>query len=250
MAIRIKRSMGLQRGGDDHASSIIIAEYAYRFQDKAKLWKPVDSKLLTIKALVKQRERLVTTVKQLEVPIQEIAECHSTKLAHLLQKNQKQIIDKVKQFIDKIEDQIEAMIKDDTQMTKCIEIVTSIKGVGKQTAISLMVYTRGFTIFENAKQLACYCGVAPFNKSSGTSVRSKPKVSHFANKRLKSLLHLCAMAALRHDPEIKAYYLRKQAEGKNKMLIINAIRNKLILRIFALLRDGRHYAEHYAKICA
>jgi transposase len=109
----------------------------------------------------------------------------------------------------------------------------------------LFVFTRGFSAFENGKQLACYCGVVPFNKLSGTSVRYKPGVSPFANKKLKKLLHLCALAALRFDTGLKAYYERKVAEGKNKMSIINAIRNKLILRIFAVLRDDRSYVNNY-----
>lgn len=105
-------------------------------------------------------------------------------------------------------------------------------------------------MFENAKQLACYCGVAPFSKSSGTSVRHKPGISPFANRKLKSLLHLCAMAALRWDKEIKTYYERKVAEGKNKMSVINAIRNKLLQRIFAVIRDQRPYTETYQYKCA
>jgi hypothetical protein len=53
------------------------------------------------------------------------------------------------------------------------------------------------------------------------------------------------MSALRWDKEIKAYYERKLKEGKNKMSVINAIRNKLLLRIFAVLRDQRPYVENY-----
>ena len=49
------------------------------------------------------------------------------------------------------------------------------------------------------------CGVVPFSKSSGTSIRYKPSVSPYANRKLKKLLHLCALAALRHDAEIRAY---------------------------------------------
>ncbi len=53
------------------------------------------------------------------------------------------------------------------------------------------------------------------------------------------------MSALRWDKEIKAYYERKVMEGKNKMSVINAIRNKLLLRIFAVLRDQQTYVENY-----
>ena len=80
-------------------------------------------------------------------------------------------------------------------------------------------------------------------------MRSKPGVSPLANKDLKKILHLCAMAALRCDAEIRSYYIRRVGEGKNKMSVINAIRNKLIHRVFALVRDNRCYVENYRYAC-
>lgn len=245
MAIKIKRSMGLQRGGDDKASARVIAEYALRFSDRARLWKPVDTKLLRIRAMLKQRERMLTSLKQLQVPVNEWKQCGHVAMARQLNKNQQAVIRELKEAVKKIESQIAVLVASDEELSASVKRITSIKGVGLQTATALLVYTKGFTMFENGKQLACYCGVVPFSRSSGTSVRTKPGVSPFANRRLKSLLHLCAMAALRHDAEIRTYYQRKVQEGKNKMLVINAIRNKLLQRIYALLRDKRYYEENY-----
>jgi transposase len=249
MAIKIKRSMGLQRGGDDKASARMIAEYALRFQDRARLWKPVDTKLLEIRALLKQRERMLLSLKQLQVPVNEFKACGQTVIARQLNKNQQTVTRHMQEAVKNIESQIAALVASNEELALAVKRITSIKGVGLQTATSLLVYTKGFTMFENGKQLACYCGVVPFSKSSGTSVRTRPSVSPFANRRLKSLLHLCAMASLRHDAEIRAYYQRKVQEGKNKMLVINAIRNKLLQRIYALLRDKRSYEENYVYNC-
>lgn len=249
MAIKIKRSMGLQRGGDDKASARVIAEYALRFSDRARLWKPVDTKLLQIRGMLKQRERMLTSLKQLQVPVNEWKQCGHAAMARQLNKNQQAVIGALKEAVKKIETQIAELVGLDEELSSAVKRITSIKGVGLQTATALLVYTKGFTMFENGKQLACYCGVVPFSRSSGTSVRTKPGVSPFANRRLKSLLHLCAMAALRHDAEIRAYYQRKVQEGKNKMLVINAIRNKLLQRIYALLRDKRYYEENYVYNC-
>lgn len=250
MAIKIKRSMGLQRGGDDKASSIVIAEYAMRFSDRVKLWKPVDTQLSKLRDMIAQRDRVVGSIKQLSVPIAEMKSCGAAKEAKELEGLQQPALAGLNKAREKIEAAIKAFIASEETIHKSIALICSIKGVGLQTAASLYVYTKGFTTFENAKQLACYCGVAPFSKSSGTSVRYKPGVSPFANRKLKSLLHLCAMAALRWDKEIKAYYERKVAEGKNKMSVINAIRNKLLQRIFAVIRDQRPYEETYQYKCA
>jgi len=72
----------------------------------------------------------------------------------------------------------------------------------------------------------------------------------FANMKLKKLLHLCAMCAIQNDPEMKSYFERKVTEGKNKMIVINAVRNKLTHRVFAEIRDERNYEDNYGKNCA
>jgi transposase len=246
MPLRIKKSMGLQRGSDDKIAAINIAQYAYRFQDQARLWKPVDTTLQQLRNLLAQRDRLLLTISQLSVPLNEMEACGNQADAKQLKKLQQKATTGLQKSLEAVEQAIDDKICADQQINKVIGQVTSIKGVGKQTAIKLYVYTRGFSAFENGKQLACYCGVVPFGKSSGTNVRYKPGVSPFANKNLKKLLHLCAMSALRWDAEIRAYYLRKVGEGKNKMSVINAIRNKILQRIFAVVRDGRYYVENYS----
>lgn len=244
MALRIKLSIGLHRGGDDKLASQQIAQYAYRYQDRAVAWVLEDSFLQTLRQLTAQRERLLKSYKQLQVPLKELKEVGMKALSTRMEKIQRKVIKEIEVAITEIEKQIQDLIKENEAAKQVIENVCSLKGVSTQTAINMYVYTKGFKTFSTAKQLACYCGVVPFEKKSGISVRHKPKVSHFANKNLKRLLHLCAMSAIQHDAELKAYYERKIGEGKNKMSVLNAVRNKLVLRIFAVVRDGRKYEEN------
>ena len=58
------------------------------------------------------------------------------------------------------------------------------------------------------------------------------------------------MSAIQNDPEMKAYFERKVAEGKNKMSVINAVRNKLIHRVFAVIRGEQDYENNYVRNCA
>ena len=147
-----------------------------------------------------------------------------------------------------IEALIAKTVNKDKELSRKVERVQSIKGIGPVTAIACLVYTKGFTSFKNGKQLACYSGVVPFiKKQSGISVKSQARVSPFANQKLKWLIHLCAMSAIQHDKELKAYYERKLLEGKKEMCVINAVRNKLILRVYAVLRDDRDFVENYRR---
>jgi transposase len=250
MPLRIKKSAGFERGSDDKTSAIKIAGYAFRFQDRMQLWRPVDSSIEKLKNLIAQRDRVVNCINQLIVPLKELSECGCTqdvKDLEKLQRSSTTSLEKTKEAIEKL---IVKTVQQDEEINKKTELVKSIKGIGQVTAVALLVYTKGFTAFENAKELACYCGVVPFNKTSGISVRFKPSVSPHANKKLKRLLHLCALAAIKNDVEIKTYFERKVAEGKSKMCVINAVRNKLIHRVFAVVRDNRFYEDNYMRKCA
>ena len=251
MALRIKKSHGFERSADDKTDAIKIARYAYRHQDYKQLWTPTEAGLDKIKHFIAQRDRLVDTITRLTVPLNELKEMGCAKEALQMEKMQKPVISNLQKAKHKIEEAIIALVNNNQELSHKVTTIKSIKGIGEITAITFLVYTKGFTCFESGKELACYCGVVPFiKKKSGISVKSKPAVSPFANKKLKWLLHLCALSAIRFDNQLKAYYERKIAEGKNKMSIINAVRNKLVLRMFALLRDDRPYVDNYERKCA
>ncbi|MFT3919100.1 transposase [Cloacibacterium sp.] len=90
----------------------------------------------------------------------------------------------------------------------------SISGIKEQTSLYLIIATKGFAAFENWRKFACHSGVAPFEYSSRSSVKGKTKVNHLANKKMKSLLQMCAMTSIKYDAQLKEYYHKKKAEGK------------------------------------
>lgn len=63
-------------------------------------------------------------------------------------------------------------------------------------------------------------------------------------------MHLSAMSSIQYDAEMKAYFERKVAEGKNKMSVINVVGNKLFYCVFEVVRDERLFEENYTKACA
>jgi transposase len=250
MPLRIKKAGGFERGSDDKTAAIKIAWYAMRYQDYVKLWQPADSNMEKIKNLITQRDRIINAVTQLTVPVNELKDCGCEAEAKQMEQLQKTALAALQKTKKNIEALITKTVQQDEQINKQVKLVQSIKGIGPVTAVALLVYTKGFEKFGSAKQLACYCGVAPFKKESGTSVRYKATVSPFANKKLKKLLHLCALSAIKNDKELHMYFERKVMEGKNKMSVINAVRNKLVHRVYAVLRDERIFEENYVRKCA
>jgi len=155
------------------------------------------------------------------------------------------LIGNIEKQLKIIENKIELIIEDDQRLQNQSNRIRTIPGVGKVLTWMMITKTQGFTIINDPRKMACYAGVVPFDHQSGTSLRFKPKVSIYADKDLKKVLHLAAMSAIRLDNEFRIYYLRKVEEGKNKMSILNAVRNKIIHRIFALIKNETIYQKDF-----
>lgn len=239
-SLHIKKSLGLTRGKNDRIDSMRIAEYAYRFCDKADIKGYCPSGIQLLRDLLTTRERLNKSLKSIMVSINELKRV-DIRQAVDLETYQLAAIRGLKESIREVEEAMLETVEKDTLLIKHWELATSIPGVGNILAIKLMVYTQVFTRFESVRQLACYCGVAPFEHRSGTSINGKTGVSKFANMDLKSTLHLASLSAIQHNPDLKAYYHRKVNEGKSKMSVINAVRNKLLSRIIAVVNRQTPY---------
>jgi len=163
----------------------------------------------------------------------------------LLLKTQEKLVRELSYSIAKVEDEIIKLINSDSEVKRVYKLITSIKGIEPIVAANLIVITQCFTTFENSRKLACYCGVAPFEKQSGSSLKSKNRVSHYANKKMKALLNLAASSAIQSNLELKTYYTRRIENGKSRMSTLNIIRNKLLHRIFAVVKRGTPYVEIY-----
>jgi len=241
MPVNIIRSLGLQRGKNDRIDAHRIALYAYKNRDDVKLWKPQRDVILKLRDLLALRERLITAQKSLEMPINELISMGDKKGAELVRRGCQKSLSSLENEIGQIDKNLDDIIKEDPQLKELYKLATSVPGVGKFTALFMICFTNEFSIYTNPKQLACYCGVAPFEHRSGSSIKGRTRVSHMANKVLKRMLHMGAMSVISRDPELRDYYQRKVAQGKNKMLVINAVRNKIIHRLCAVIKRGYEY---------
>ena len=239
-SLHIKKSLGLKRGKNDKIDSQRIAEYAYRFSDKAVIRDHCTAGLQTLRDLLTTRDRLNKSLKSITVSVNELKRVDIHQAINL-EAYQLAAIRGLKTSIKEVEEAMFEAIDNNKQLKMYCEMATSIPGVGKILAIKLIIYTQVFTRFESVRQLACYCGVAPFEHRSGTSINGKTGVSKFANMDLKSTLHLASLSAIQHNPDLKAYYHRKVNEGKSKMSVINAVRNKLLSRIIAVINRQTPY---------
>lgn len=234
-SLEIKRSMGLIRGKSDKIDAARIAAYGYTKRDKLKPEMGVSKVLQRLKMLNTSRELLVRQRTALKCGIKEFQNIGMSEKDLVLQ-SQIQVIKVLDKQIGKLEIEINRLIHQEESLSKNYNLLNSIIGVGPVVAVTTIIKTQNFSRFDNARKFACYCGTAPFEHTSGTTIRGKTRVSHLADKRMKSLLDLAARSAINSDKELMAFYHRRLELGKGKTSTINIIRNKIIYRMFAVIK--------------
>lgn len=249
-ATQIRSSLGNIRGKNDKIDAMRIAGYAYDKRDKLRLWMPKREVVQQLAHLAATRLRLITVKKQLKTPLKEHDSFSSGKVARQNLQICSHSLKAVDEDIERADKAIDKLIHADAELHRLFSLVTSVSGIGKVTAVQVIVATNEFRDINNPKKFACYSGVAPFTDDSGKIIK-KARISHMANKKVKTLLHLSAIVAIQYNADLKLFYERKVLqEKKNKMSVINAVRNKLILRIFACVNQNRPYEKNYQKLLA
>lgn len=240
--LAMKRSQGLVRGKSDKADACRIAEYAYEKKKKLRLYQMPSQTILTLKRLFSYRERLVKERAAFLGRNKEYKTFLSKEENSVLFESHQRMITHFNREVQVVEKELDRLIKNDEALHKQYSLINTIKGVGPQTSIMMIVLTNGFTSFPVWRKFATYAGIAPFPNESGTNIK-KTRVSHLANKRIKALLSCCACSSIQFNPEMKQYYQRRIEEGKHKMSTINIIRNKLLSRIFAVVQRQTPYVD-------
>ena len=242
-SLEIKRSVGLVRGKSDKVDALLISRYAFMNRDRLEPQQLSAAVITELKDLVSLRNKLVKDRSGYKARMKEQATTKKYSMSHLQTRIQARMIKGITADIKEVEAAIKELIKEDEALLNNYKLLVSIKAVGFVTSIYMLAYTENFGKFLNSRKFACYAGLAPFEHTSGTSLRGKNRVSHYANKKAKCLLNLAASVAIQHNPEMKCYYQRRVAEGKSKMGTLNIIRHKLVDRMFAVVKRGTPYIE-------
>lgn len=243
-AAHIKWSLGITRGKNDVVDSQRLCMYCFRQADELKATPVLDTVFMKLKDLMSSRTRLVAQLHSTKNYIKEIQCTNDKALLSMLDKAHKAAIEGIKKSIGVIEGMIEQIIQQNFAVYSNYQLIKSVPGIGHLTAVYIICCTNNFAAKPSGKQLGSYAGVVPFASTSGTSIKGKNKVHKMANKELKKLLHLCALTAIKYSPEFKQYFDRKKAEGKNGMVVLNAIKNKLILRVVAVVNKQEPYVNN------
>ncbi len=246
--LKVKRAFSDKGHKNDKVDSRKISEYAFRYFDELKIWRPkaniiehINVLLMTREQLVEQRTASSNTLKALRKKIVQ------TPLANnIYQKN----IERLSKQIKKIEKELEKLIDKHPDFKRTVKFLDSIPGVGMLLAANFLVATDGFEndLAFQYRKASAYIGICPYEHSSGTSVYKRPRIPNYGPARLRKLLHLAARSVVTHNKHFAFYYNQKIAQGKARKLILNNVSNKLLKIMCAITRTQKPFVDNYVSI--
>lgn len=237
----IKRfiQMKLNRVKTDKSDANMICQYA--MEQPLELWRPQPRYVEQCKELqtvIQLYLKQGTAIKNKLHALESRGQKRSTMITSL-----KRQFRSVKKEIGLLEDEMEALIT--ANEADLYTRLRTIPGIGKKSAMLLMVSTNNFSDFESCKQISSYLGLAPNERSSGTSIRGKSRISKVGNATVRNHLFLCSFTACEYNPQCKALFERIVNKGKSKKLALIAVCNKLIKQAYGIAKSGLVYDPNY-----
>ena len=243
----IKDASGIRRLKSDRTDANMIAEYAMRNNDKAIVYEPLSESLSQLRELFLYRQMVVRHRCSFQVRRGEKRlNMEKSPVKTMISQSGRHIVTELNKEIEKIDKHIAELIDSDEELAQVFTIVTSIPGIGTQNAVCLMVYTDNFRRFNfDSRKIACYYGIAPFGRDSGTSVHTDPHVHYMANRQIKAMLSQAALSAAKFNPVIASYYSRLIERGKKRQIVLNNVKNKLVHIVTAMVRNKQLFDKDY-----
>lgn len=227
----------LSRTKTDQVDAELIAQFAQRMETRQ--WVPPPAELRELQALVRHRSTLV-----------EIAQQYANRLAApetpaSVVRSLRKLQRATEKEVTAVTAQIHAHLGAHAELKRQAALLTSIDGIGELTAACILGECLGIERFETGKQLDAYAGLAPRQKSSGTSVNGKTRLAKTGNAHLRRGLYMAAVVARSHNTVLKAFADRLAAAGKPDMAIIGAVMRKLLRLAYGVLKSGVPFDPDY-----
>jgi transposase len=246
----LKWSFGIARTKSDKVDSLRLCEYAYKNHEDIKPTTGLNQSLITLKDLLTNRSKLLRQKNAILQTLGELKTSNDKATHQLLVDLNKAAVDGLATSLKLIDREMLRLVKQDEAVAANYKRMLTVPGIGKITAIFIICCTNNFDIRVSGKQLANYAGVVPHQHTSGTSVRGRNRVHFMANKELKAILSMGALSAVRSYPEFSDYYNRKTKEGRKHLEVMNAVKNKMLLRVASVINNQKNYEDKYKQVCA
>lgn len=241
--LEIKLSSGMQRGTTDQEAAKQIALYAYRRRQELTTDKQQDKDLQPLADLLAYRKRIGKAIHGIGVSAKQLKQFSLSQTDQHIELRSQDLLTYLDKELKEVEKCIGMVIQNNEALKTNYDLACSVKGIGPWITAYMLVYTKNFTRFNGDwRKFACYIGTAPFEKSSGKH-KGKARTSKMGCTIMKAILSMGAKAAIQYDQQIRSFTDRKYREGKEYGQVVNAVKNKLISRVFAVVNRQTPFVD-------
>jgi len=235
------------RNKTDELDARVIASYGatYRPEPAPQL----SGVFLALRSVCRLRQVLVEELTANTNRVESLESAHvPARVQKQLLKSQKAVIRALKKEIEALEKEIEKLIESDAEVGRQVKRITSIPGVGRMTAATVLGELGDLRDYESARQLTAHAGLNPRISKSGTKEK-KARISKQGPPQVRRGLYLSAMACLRHNDRLKERKAHLVAQGKTSMTAHVANMRTLLVIMHALVTKDEDYDPTHHLTC-
>jgi transposase len=216
----------------DAIDAALIARFCVVHEPPA--WTPPSREIRALQSLWRRRESLI------DIRTQELNRLQGPESDPSVRNSLTDHIAYLDEEIKDIEQRINRTIDDDPKLRGQRDLIATIPGLGKTSASAITAEFPNMEEYRDGNAVAAYAGLCPKLRESGTSLR-RSTLSRVGNARLRTMLFFPALAAMRHNANIRAFADRLRARGKHKMVIVAAAMRKLLVLAYGVVKSGRPF---------
>lgn len=232
----------LQRNKTDAVDAVLIATFAQREQPDP--WVPLDPAIRELRALLRHREALIAQ-RLAEHQRRQLAN-HPAAVTAALDAHLAFLDDQIAMINQHIRDHLDQH----PDLRRDHALLTSIPGIGPQTAACILAETGGLQRYPDGAALAAYAGLTPRQYRSGSSIHRKTRLSKVGNAGLRRGLYMPALVARQHNPVLRAFADRLAERGLAPKAVIGAVMRKLLILAFGVVKSGQPFDPAYRMVGA
>lgn len=218
------------RSKTDQVDAWTLLEFVRRMEFTA--WQAPSGAVLELREFGRRLSELV------KLSVEEKNRLHAKKTAAI----SSVVIADVKEHLQQLAGRIKAIdqaacdvIRADEDLFEQYQILVGVRGIARRSAILLLTELAVLDPTMTVREIVAYAGLDPREFQSGTSVQQPPRISKMGNARLRAVLYMVALSAIRHDRGARLFYARLVARGKKRMQALVAVMRKLLHGIWIVL---------------
>ena len=227
----------LQRSKTDALDAAVILEFVKRMPFRA--WQAPPVEIQQLRAVSRRITALTKNMSMEKNRLHASDPCEE--LTKFTRDDLASHIEYLEQSIHRLGKETLAMIRLSPELSREFDHLISVKGIAEASATQILAELAVLPADMTSRQWVAHAGLDPRHHDSGTSIHRPARVTKAGNKHLRSALYMPALVAIRHEPNVRAFYEKLLARGKKPLQAIVAVMRKLLHAIYGMLRHDRDF---------